>query len=119
MNEREATTRSARNRLARTPGHQSSWPRLALVGDITHVPTPMTRSGFSMSAQDAETVAEAVAAGVNGTARAHALKRYEQARLGRVRTSGKPFFRRPGRLSLRPCTATALTPESEARKGPR
>ncbi|TDW18930.1 FAD-dependent monooxygenase [Kribbella kalugense] len=62
--------------------------RLALVGDAAHVPTPMTGSGFSASLDDAEALADAVAAGV--------LLEYEQRRLSAVRDmvqSGQQFSR--------------------------
>ncbi|MFB6783473.1 FAD-dependent monooxygenase [Streptomyces sp. NPDC056352] len=70
--------------------------RLALVGDAAHVPTPMTGSGFSMSLDDAEAIAEAVAAGVGGRPMEQALQDYERARLNSVRRSvqsGQQFSR--------------------------
>lgn len=70
--------------------------RLALVGDAAHVPSPMTGSGFSSSLEDAEAVAEAVAAGVHGYALVTALHGYEAQRLSIVRNmvrSGQQFSR--------------------------
>jgi 2-polyprenyl-6-methoxyphenol hydroxylase-like FAD-dependent oxidoreductase len=70
--------------------------RLALVGDAAHVPTPMTGSGFGASLEDAEAVAESVAAGVRGSALAEALRGYETKRLNSVRDmvqSGQQFSR--------------------------
>ena len=70
--------------------------RLALVGDAAHVPTPMTGSGFSASLEDAEAIAESIAAGVRGSAVAQGLRTYENKRLSSVRTmvqSGQQFSR--------------------------
>ncbi len=70
--------------------------RLALVGDAAHVPTPMTGAGFSASLDDAEAIAESVAAGVHGSALPMALRQYERERLGTVRNmvqSGQQFSR--------------------------
>jgi len=70
--------------------------RLALVGDAAHVPTPMTGSGFSASLDDAEALAESVAAGLRGSTPAKALREYEQQRLSTVRDmvqSGQQFSR--------------------------
>ncbi|MFE1836422.1 FAD-dependent monooxygenase [Streptomyces sviceus] len=70
--------------------------RLALDGDAAHVPTPMTGSGFSMAAADAEAVAEAVAAGLDEQDMALALEWYERTRLSSVRRSvqtGQQFSR--------------------------
>ncbi|MGI5429624.1 FAD-dependent monooxygenase [Streptomyces sp. CA-179760] len=70
--------------------------RLALVGDAAHVPSPMTGSGFSMSAEDAEAIAEAIAAGVQEQAITRVLDRYERMRLTSVRRSvqsGQQFSR--------------------------
>ncbi|WP_370666349.1 FAD-dependent monooxygenase [Streptomyces sp. IBSBF 2507] len=70
--------------------------RLALVGDAGHVPTPMTASGFGMSLADAEAIADAVAAGLEGQPMSQALKDYERARLDSVRASvrsGQQFSR--------------------------
>jgi 2-polyprenyl-6-methoxyphenol hydroxylase-like FAD-dependent oxidoreductase len=70
--------------------------RLALVGDAAHVPTPMTGCGFSASLDDAEALAESVAAGVHGSALPKALRGYEKERLSSVRDmvrSGQQFSR--------------------------
>ena len=70
--------------------------RFALVGDAAHVPTPMTGAGFSTSLDDAEAVAECVAAGIHGSAPAQALRAYENERLIKVREmvqSGQQFSR--------------------------
>ncbi|MFZ3572320.1 FAD-dependent monooxygenase [Streptomyces sp. BH097] len=70
--------------------------RLALVGDAAHVPTPMTGSGFNASLYDAEAVAEAVAAGLQGSSVARALQGYERERLDSARSmvrSGQQFSR--------------------------
>ena len=70
--------------------------RLALVGDAAHVPTPMTGCGFSASLDDAEAIAESVAAGVRASALAKALRGYEKERLSSVRgmvQSGQQFSR--------------------------
>ncbi|WP_326686910.1 MULTISPECIES: FAD-dependent monooxygenase [unclassified Streptomyces] len=70
--------------------------RLALVGDAAHVPTPMTGSGFSMAAADADAVAGAVAAGLDQQVMAPALAQYERTRLSSVRRSvqsGQQFSR--------------------------
>jgi 2-polyprenyl-6-methoxyphenol hydroxylase-like FAD-dependent oxidoreductase len=70
--------------------------RLALVGDAAHVPTPMTGSGFSASLDDAEAIAESVAAGVRGSELVQALRGYEEGRLSSVRAmvqSGQQFSR--------------------------
>ena len=70
--------------------------RLALVGDAAHVPTPMTGSGFSASLDDAQAIAEFVAAGVRGSTLAKALRGYEKERLSSVRAmvqSGQQFSR--------------------------
>jgi 2-polyprenyl-6-methoxyphenol hydroxylase-like FAD-dependent oxidoreductase len=79
--------------------------RLALVGDAAHVPTPMTGSGFSTSLDDAEAIAECVAAGIGGSALATALRGYEKERLSSVRdmvASGQQFSRSFARSSLLP-----------------
>ncbi len=78
--------------------------RLALVGDAAHVPTPMTGSGFSASLDDAEALAESVAAGLRGSTLAKALREYEQQaaehrpRHGSVRTAVQPIVHRTGLL---------------------
>jgi 2-polyprenyl-6-methoxyphenol hydroxylase-like FAD-dependent oxidoreductase len=76
--------------------------RLTPVGDAAHVPTPMTGSGFRASLGDAEAIAEAVAAGVHGSAPAKAVRGYERKRLSSVRNmvqSGQQFGRS---FALRP-----------------
>jgi hypothetical protein len=86
--------------------------RLAVVGDAAHVPTPMTGSGFSASLDDAEAIAESVAAGAGGSALAKALRGYEKRRLGSVRdmvVSGQQFsrsFARSGLLNPVPACPT-------------
>jgi 2-polyprenyl-6-methoxyphenol hydroxylase-like FAD-dependent oxidoreductase len=70
--------------------------RLALVGDAAHVPSPMTGSGFRTSLDDAEAIAESVAAGVHRSALAKALRGYERERLNSVRDmvqQGQQFSR--------------------------
>ena len=66
------------------------------MGDAAHVPTPMTGCGFSASLDDAEAIAESVAAGVRASAPAKALRGYEKERLSSVRgmvQSGQQFSR--------------------------
>ena len=66
------------------------------MGDAAHVPTPMTGCGFSASLDDAEAIAQAVAAGVQGSAPATALRGYEEERLSSVRQlvqAGQQFSR--------------------------
>jgi 2-polyprenyl-6-methoxyphenol hydroxylase-like FAD-dependent oxidoreductase len=86
---------------------------LALVGDAAHVPTPMTGSGFSASLDDAEAIAESVAAGAGGSALAKALCGYEKERLSSVRDmvqSGQQFSRSFARSSLLNPVTACLTP---------
>ncbi|MCM3790185.1 FAD-dependent monooxygenase [Domibacillus indicus] len=74
--------------------------RIALVGDAAHVLTPLTAKGFNTSLQDAATLAECVAKGIQGTAAAGALSEYESRRLKIVREiveSGQSFSRSFGR----------------------
>ncbi|MEM1505776.1 NAD(P)/FAD-dependent oxidoreductase [Domibacillus sp. 8LH] len=74
--------------------------RIALVGDAAHVLTPLTAKGFNTSLQDAATLAECVAKGIQGTAAAEALSEYESRRLKNVREiveSGQSFSRSFGR----------------------
>jgi 2-polyprenyl-6-methoxyphenol hydroxylase-like FAD-dependent oxidoreductase len=47
--------------------------RIAIVGDAAHLPTPLTASGFNASLQDAATLADCVAKGIQGTAAVEAL----------------------------------------------
>lgn len=74
--------------------------RIAIVGDAAHVLTPLTASGFNASLQDAATLADCVAKGIQGTAAAEALLEYESRRLKNVRQivqSGQSFSRSFGR----------------------
>ncbi|MEH7438258.1 NAD(P)/FAD-dependent oxidoreductase [Neobacillus drentensis] len=70
--------------------------RIAIVGDAAHLPTPLTASGFNASLQDAATLADCVAKGIQGTAAGEALLEYESRRLKNVRQivqSGQSFSR--------------------------
>jgi 2-polyprenyl-6-methoxyphenol hydroxylase-like FAD-dependent oxidoreductase len=70
--------------------------RIALVGDAAHVPTPMTGMGFNASLDDAEALAEALAARTGESSVAEALQAYEKKRLGSARRlvqSGQQFSR--------------------------
>ncbi|WP_217504778.1 MULTISPECIES: FAD-dependent monooxygenase [Paenibacillus] len=74
--------------------------RIAIVGDAAHVLTPLTASGFNSSLQDAATLADCVAEGIQGTKGAEALLEYESKRLKGVRQivqSGQSFSRTFGR----------------------
>jgi len=74
--------------------------RIAIVGDAAHVLTPLTASGFNNSLQDAATLADCVAKGVEGNGVADALLEYESLRLNYVRQavqSGQAFSRSFGR----------------------
>ncbi|WP_081392537.1 FAD-dependent monooxygenase [Paenibacillus odorifer] len=74
--------------------------RIAIVGDAAHVPTPLTASGFNASLQDAATLADCVAKGIQGIAATEALLEYESLRLKDVRQivqSGQSFSRSFGR----------------------
>jgi 2-polyprenyl-6-methoxyphenol hydroxylase-like FAD-dependent oxidoreductase len=74
--------------------------RIAIVGDAAHLPTPLTASGFNASLQDAATLADCVAKGIQGTAAVEALLEYESRRLKNVRQivqSGQSFSRSFGR----------------------
>lgn len=74
--------------------------RIAIVGDAAHLPTPLTASGFNASLQDAATLAECVVRGVQGTAAAKTLLKYESCRLKDVRQivqAGQSFSRSFGR----------------------
>jgi len=74
--------------------------RIAIVGDAAHVLTPLTASGFNASLQDAATLADCVARGIQGTGAAEALSEYESRRLKIVRQivqSGQSFSRSFGR----------------------
>jgi 2-polyprenyl-6-methoxyphenol hydroxylase-like FAD-dependent oxidoreductase len=70
--------------------------RLALVGDAAHVQTPMTGQGFSSALEDAEALAEFIAAGLRRSAVTKTLPDYERKRLASVRSmvrSGQQFSR--------------------------
>jgi 2-polyprenyl-6-methoxyphenol hydroxylase-like FAD-dependent oxidoreductase len=70
--------------------------RLALVGDAAHVQTPMTGQGFSSALEDAEALAESIAAGLRRSAMTKTLADYERKRLSSVRSmvrSGQQFSR--------------------------
>ncbi|MEY8738435.1 FAD-dependent monooxygenase [Bacillales bacterium AN1005] len=74
--------------------------RIAIVGDAAHVPTPLTASGFNAALQDAATLADCVAKGIQGIAAVGALSEYESRRLNDVRQivqSGQSFSRSFGR----------------------
>ncbi|WP_236792120.1 FAD-dependent monooxygenase [Amycolatopsis sp. GM8] len=68
--------------------------RVCLVGDAAHLPSPMTGSGFSASAQDALALAEALDGKGNRSSIPEALRRYEARRLDPARQlvhSGQGF----------------------------
>jgi 2-polyprenyl-6-methoxyphenol hydroxylase-like FAD-dependent oxidoreductase len=70
--------------------------RVCLVGDAAHLPSPMTGSGFSASAQDALALAEAIDGDRTRNDILGALRRYEATRLGPSRQlvrSGRGFSR--------------------------
>ncbi|MFB3167238.1 FAD-dependent monooxygenase [Neobacillus sp. 179-C4.2 HS] len=74
--------------------------RIAIVGDAAHLPTPLTASGFNASLQDASTLAECVAKGIQGTGATEALLEYESLRLKNARQivqSGQSFSQSFGR----------------------
>ncbi|MFE0419317.1 FAD-dependent monooxygenase [Streptomyces tendae] len=68
--------------------------RVCLVGDAAHLPSPMTGSGFSASAQDALALAEAIDGDRSRNDVLGALRRYEATRLAPSRQlvqSGRQF----------------------------
>jgi 2-polyprenyl-6-methoxyphenol hydroxylase-like FAD-dependent oxidoreductase len=74
--------------------------RVCLVGDAAHLPSPMTGSGFSASAEDALSLADALVDTVDSSDSAHGfaagLARYEAVRLDAARQlvrSGQSFSR--------------------------
>ncbi|NYE07510.1 2-polyprenyl-6-methoxyphenol hydroxylase-like FAD-dependent oxidoreductase [Bacillus niacini] len=74
--------------------------RIAIVGDAAHLPTPLTASVFYASLQDASTLAECVAKGIQGTEVSEALLEYESLRLKNARQivqSGQSFSQSFGR----------------------
>jgi 2-polyprenyl-6-methoxyphenol hydroxylase-like FAD-dependent oxidoreductase len=74
--------------------------RVALVGDAAHLPTPLTASGFDASLQDAATLTDCVAKGVQGSEAITGLLEYQSRRLREARQivqAGKSFSRSFGR----------------------